>query len=171
LDIDFVVAQTPTAHVITPALGRANTLTVVPAPGATVWRSTLPTGELTVLAPMAAATATNGTATNAPIASVLDADPGSADVTVPAGAAGRLVVLAEPASRSWHASMGGTSLPAKTAYGWAQAFVLPAAGGQLHLDHSSGARHSWLTAEVVIIVVLGLTALPGRRRDDEELAA
>jgi hypothetical protein len=167
LDIQYVVAQSDTARAVASALGRADTLRVVPAPGATVWRSALPTGELTVLAPAAAAQATGGTAVSAAVSQVLPAKAGSADVTVPPGPAGRLVVLAEPADGGWRATIKGSALPRKTAYGWAQAFEVPATGGRLHLEFSHGSRDTWLTAELVVLVVLVGAMLPGRRPDDE----
>jgi hypothetical protein len=166
LGIQYIVASSDSARRLAPSLGRSTTLTVVPAPGATVWRSSLRTGELTVLGPAAAAQATSGTAAGASIAAVLPAHAGSADVAVPAGQAGRLVVLAEPANPRWHATVNGTALPRRTAYGWAQAFVMPAAGGRLRIGFSDGRRDLALVGELVAIVVLVGALMPGRRPDD-----
>jgi hypothetical protein len=165
LDIAYVVATSDSARRLAPALGRAATLTVVPAPGATVWRSSRPTGELTLLGPAAATHATRQTSTSATVAKVLPAGLGTADVVVPPGASGRLVVLAEPASAKWHATVGGTSLSSRTAYGWAQAFVLPSGGGRLHVGFSGGSRDGWLIGELVVLVVLVGAMLPARRPD------
>ena len=69
------------------------------------------------------------------------------------------------------ATVNGRPLAARTAYGWAQAFVLPATGGRLRIGFRSGSRHVWLGVELAaIVIVLGMT-LPGRRPDDEEGAA
>jgi hypothetical protein len=172
-DIAYVVAATDTARDIASALGRAPSLRVLPAPGATVWRSSLLTGELTILGPVGASRATGGaTATN--VARVLRAKPGSADVRIPAGAAGRLVVLAEPAGSGWHAAVNGKPLVAKTAYGWAQGFVLPTTGGRLTVGYSGGARDGWLAAELVVVLLVVGAMLPGRRPDaslDDSLEA
>jgi hypothetical protein len=163
-DIAYVVAATDTARDIASALGRAPSLRVLPAPGATVWRSSLLTGELTILGPVGASRATGG-ATTANVARVLRAKPGAADVSIPAGASGRLVVLAEPAGSGWHAAVNGKSLVAKTAYGWAQGFVLPTTGGRLTIGHSGGARDGWLAAELVVVLLVVGAMLPGRRPD------
>ncbi|AOT03819.1 glycosyltransferase family 2 protein [Arthrobacter sp. U41] len=88
----------------------------------------------------------------------------SADAAVPAGPEGRLVVLAERADPGWSAWLDGRRLTATTS-GWAQAFTLPAQGGQLSLRYEA----PWaLWTGVAQAVVIGLTALlaipmPARR--------
>jgi hypothetical protein len=161
--IQLVVAQSPTARRIYPDLGRSTTLTVLPVPGATVWKSVLRTGELTVLNGTSAITAAaGGLAAGAPTA--LPAGEGSARVRLPAGSTQRLVVLAEPAGGQWHATLGRTSLHRATAYGWAQAFVVPAgATGLLHVYASNGARSFWLWIELLVlllIVAIGIIPTP-----------
>jgi hypothetical protein len=170
-DIGYVVVPSDSTSRVASALGRATTLTVVPAPGATVWRSSLPTGELSVLNAAAARTALGGTVPSAPAAAVLHASAGSADVATAAGLPGRLAVLAEPANSHWRATVDGKRLVPRTAYGWAQAFELPATGGRLQIGFSGGSRHLWLWLELAaLIVTLGAT-LPAGRPDDEDGAA
>ncbi|MEC5182225.1 glycosyltransferase [Arthrobacter sp. CG_A4] len=88
----------------------------------------------------------------------------SADTAVPAGPEGRLVVLAERADPGWSAWLDGRRLTA-TSSDWAQAFTLPAQGGQLSLRYES----PWaLWAGISQAVVIGLTVLlaipmPARR--------
>ena len=89
-------------------------------------------------------------------------------MNITAGAPGRLIVLAEPANSHWHASLDGKPLVAKTAYGWAQAFELPSAGGRLRVGFSGGARDLWLIGELVVLLVVVGAMLPGRRPDDED---
>jgi hypothetical protein len=160
--ISYVVAPSGSARRLASALGRSSTLTVVPAPGATVWRSSLPTGELTLLSGSAVAKATGGGPTAGTPTKVLAAHDGSAAVPVPAGPGRRLAVLAEPAGSQWHASFNGRSLHAVTAYGWAQAFVLPEAAGTLRIHAGEGGRHAWLWLELVLLIaVIGIgTAAP-----------
>jgi hypothetical protein len=76
-----------------------------------------------------------------------------------------LVVLAEPAGSGWHAAVNGKSLVAKTAYGWAQGFVLPTTGGRLTVGYSGGVRDGWLAAELVVVLLVIGAMLPGRRPD------
>ncbi|MEO5993995.1 MAG: glycosyltransferase family 2 protein [Arthrobacter sp.] len=88
----------------------------------------------------------------------------SADAAVAAGPEGRLVVLAERADPGWSAWLDGRRLTATTS-GWAQAFTLPAQGGQLSVRYEA----PWaLWAGVAQTVIIGLTALlaipmPARR--------
>jgi hypothetical protein len=166
LGIQYVVASSDSARRLAPTLGRATTLTVVPAPGATVWRSSLRTGELTVLSPTAASKATSAGTDSAPIAEVLPAHAAAANVTVPAGPAGRLFVLAEPVNSGWHATVNGASLQRRTAYGWAQAFVAPSNGVRLRIGFSDGRRDAALIGQLAAVVVLLGALLPARRPDD-----
>lgn len=88
----------------------------------------------------------------------------AADAAVPAGPEGRLVVLADRADPGWSAWLDGRRLTATSA-DWAQAFTLPAQGGQLSIRY----ENPWaLWTGVVQAVVIGLTVLlaipmPARR--------
>jgi GT2 family glycosyltransferase len=167
--IQYVAAPDSSVHRIGSALGRSTTLSVVPAPGATVWRSTLATGELNLLTGSAVGTAKAGRVPPAAPASVLAATPGKADVAVHAGTGPRLAVLAEPAGSHWHATYDGKSLSRVTAYGWAQAFELPSAAGQLKIWSSSGGRHFWIWIELIALISVigvGVAAAPRRPQRD-----
>jgi GT2 family glycosyltransferase len=164
-DIEYVVVPSGSAARVQSALGRATTLTVVPAPGAIVWRSSLPTSELRVLRGSAAAKALRGGVPLAATAGALAASPGSAKVSYNSARAG-LAVLAEPVNTHWHATFGGKPLTPRTAYGWAQAFELPAGTGQLRVSFSSSRRHWWLWLQLALVVVVAVAALPARRPDD-----
>ncbi|MET1022597.1 MAG: glycosyltransferase [Arthrobacter sp.] len=88
----------------------------------------------------------------------------SADAAVPAGPEGRLMVLAERADPGWSAWLDGRRLTATTS-GWAQAFTLPAQGGQLSLRYEAPLA---VWAAIAQAVIIGLTALlavpmPARR--------
>jgi GT2 family glycosyltransferase len=88
----------------------------------------------------------------------------TADAAVPAGPEGRLVVLTDRADPGWSAWIDGRRLTA-TSSDWAQAFTLPAKGGQLSIRY----ENPWaLWAGILQAVVIGLTALlaiplPARR--------
>ncbi|MCQ9163571.1 glycosyltransferase family 2 protein [Arthrobacter sp. STN4] len=85
------------------------------------------------------------------------------DTTVPAGTAGRRVVLAERFDQGWQAQLDGKDLKA-VQDGWSQAFELPAAGGKLHIRYVE----PWAAVlGLVQVVLLGLTlllAIPVRAR-------
>ena len=83
------------------------------------------------------------------------------------GEPGRLLVLAEAASTGWHASLDGTPLRPVRAYGWAQGFELPAAGGRLTIDFHDQARSRWLALQVALVALALLFSLPTPARRDE----
>ncbi len=166
--IDYLVAPQSTARRIASQLGRASTLTVIPVPSATVWHSSLATGELTVLSGAAATVASEGSVPQTAPVQVLNAGSGSSTARVPSATTSRLLVLAEPADSRWRATLAGQSLRRATAYGWAQAFVLPPRAGTVHVSFDSSGRHWWLIAELVGLVgvlLVGAGAAPhGHRR-------
>ncbi|WP_442546041.1 glycosyltransferase [Arthrobacter sp. KN11-1C] len=84
--------------------------------------------------------------------------------SIPAGADGRQVVLAERADSGWSAWLDGRQLSPTTS-GWAQAFTLPPAGGQIEIRYTT-VWEPWLS--ILQAVVIGLTVLlaipmPARR--------
>ncbi|MFF2030216.1 glycosyltransferase [Arthrobacter sp. NPDC058192] len=95
----------------------------------------------------------------------------SAAGSVPAGPEGRLVVLADRADPGWSAWLDGRRLTSTTS-GWAQAFTLPAQGGQLSIRYE--APWAVLTG-IAQAVVIGLTVLlalpmPAARRSNTGLS-
>jgi hypothetical protein len=167
--ITYVVAPDSSVHRLGSALGRSTTLTVVPAPGATVWRSSQRTGELNLLAGNAVSIAKSGHIPPGAPAAVLAATPGKANVAVAAGTGSRLAVLAEPAGSQWHATYDGKALTRVTAYGWAQAFEIPKGAGRLQIWSSDGGRRLWLWLELlalIAVVGVGVAATPRRPQRD-----
>jgi hypothetical protein len=78
---------------------------------------------------------------------------------VPAGAPGRLVVLAEHADHGWEARLDGVRLlPARS--GWAQAFVLPRHGGHLEITHAGGSVAAADPGRAALLALAVLLALP-----------
>ncbi|MEG8279493.1 glycosyltransferase [Streptomyces sp. AHA2] len=108
-----------------------------------------------------------GSGTPQPVA----AGPVDIHTTIPAGAGGRLLRLADTASDGWTATLDGKPLKPTTVDGWAQGFELPAAGGRLDVTHDDPIGHTaWLWAQGLLALVLVVLALPGRRRDiDDDL--
>lgn len=141
----------------------------VPTTDALVWRSSIPTGELVVLSPSAARPVARGS--GLPAGSTphpLPAQPGHSRAAVPDGPSDRLLVLAEPASGHWRANLDGRELPRTTAYGWAQAWRLPSAGGRLDLRRTGDHRTAWLALQIVAVVGAVVLANPVRRRSDDD---
>ncbi|ONH52996.1 hypothetical protein CcI49_33375 [Frankia sp. CcI49] len=85
---------------------------------------------------------------------------------LPAGTAGRRVVLAEPADPGWRATLDGRQLSAAVASGWAQAFDLPEGGGLLRISYDHGRHRDAVLATAVaagtVLTVGVLAALTGR---------
>ncbi|WP_089102349.1 glycosyltransferase [Streptomyces hyaluromycini] len=99
------------------------------------------------------------------------AGPVEIHTTVPTGAGGRILRLADSASPGWTATLDGKPLTRTTVDGWAQGFELPSSGGKLDVTYDTPFTHSaWLWAQGALAVVLVVLALPGRRRDvDDDL--
>lgn len=135
-----------------------------------LWRVVAPVARLSVLPDKLAEGALAGD--RAPSARALRvtppvglaAGPVAADVDVPAGEPGRLLVLADARDRGWRATLDGERLTPRTAWGWAQAYDLPADGGRLRLEHSTGGRRTALAVQLVVVVAVAVLAAPGGRR-------
>ncbi|MFE5895592.1 glycosyltransferase family 2 protein [Streptomyces sp. NPDC056462] len=99
------------------------------------------------------------------------AGPVEIHTTIPSGAEGRVLRLADSADDGWTATLDGKPLTATTVDGWAQGFELPAGGGKLDVTYDDPIGHSaWLWAQGFLALVLVVMALPGRRRDiDDDL--
>ncbi|MFD4602183.1 glycosyltransferase [Streptomyces sp. NPDC058464] len=99
------------------------------------------------------------------------AGPVDIHTTVPTGADGRILRLADSASEGWTATLDGKPLTRTTVDGWAQGFELPSSGGKLDVTYDTPFTHTaWLWAQGALAVVLVVLALPGRRRDvDDDL--
>ncbi|HEY3734686.1 MAG TPA: glycosyltransferase [Streptosporangiaceae bacterium] len=109
------------------------------------------------------------------VARVRVTEPGGTQVALPSGeldvsgatapAAGGTLVLAEPASGSWHASLNGRPLTrlASPVGGWAQGFQLPPGGGKLDISRDETGRTLAVLLEVVALLIVGALALPGAK--------
>ncbi|MFJ2831670.1 glycosyltransferase [Streptomyces sp. NPDC087263] len=99
------------------------------------------------------------------------AGPVELHTTIPAGADGRILRLADTADEGWTATLDGKPLTRTTVDGWAQGFELPTGGGKLDVTFEAPLSHTaWLWAQGALAVVLVVMALPGRRRDvDDDL--
>ncbi|MDH6628089.1 GT2 family glycosyltransferase [Streptomyces sp. LBL] len=115
------------------------------------------------------ARATVGTGSGAP--QPVAAGPVEIHTTIPSGADGRVLRLADTTAEGWTATLDGKPLTRTTVDGWAQGFELPASGGKLDVTYDAPLTHTgWLWAQGALAVVLVVLALPGRRREvDDDL--
>jgi len=154
--VRYVLVRGPVPDGVAAALDAVPGLErVSAAEGDGLWRVSAPTARVSVLGPVPLALPSGAVAVKA---------------TVPAGAPGRVLALAEPADSHWHAKLNGKSLPRLTRNGWAQGWTLPASGGQLTISHVDHIRGLWTDVQGMALLVLIVLALPGanRRTGDEE---
>jgi len=102
------------------------------------------------------------------VAGVVDAAALTGSAPVGAGEEGRRVVLAEQADAGWTATLDGVPLEPTRSGTWAQAFALPAAGGDLAVRHDGGWTSAsgpwpWVAGAGLLLAVLLAVPLPGRR--------
>ncbi|MFF7074593.1 glycosyltransferase [Streptomyces pseudovenezuelae] len=128
--------------------------------GSGLWRVDQEVARATIVAK-------SGSGTAQPVA----AGPVDLHTTIPSGADGRILRLADSADEGWTATLDGKPLTRTTVDGWAQGFELPASGGTLDVTFDDPFTHTlWLWIQGSLAVVLVVMALPGRRRDvDDDL--
>ena len=135
-----------------------------------LWHVVAPAGRVTVLPPPTAQAALRGD--RGPTRDLLRTDPPrvmpsgreAARIVVGPGRSGRLLVLAEAPDPGGRATWNGRSLVRRTAWGWAQAFELPAPRGVVTIDRDNGPRHRLLTGQAVALGLVLVLAAPGARK-------
>ncbi|MHB8341013.1 MAG: glycosyltransferase family 2 protein [Mycobacteriales bacterium] len=146
---------------------------VTSPPQSLLWRVTVPSARLQLLSdPLAAlaeapagptADVGRGPSSEALAAAPPQVEPAGrqgARVSVAPGAAGRLLVLSEARDSGWQARLDGRLLPTATVWGWAQAFVVPAAGGTVVISHDGTPRNLELAAQGLALLVVLVLAAP-----------
>jgi len=135
-----------------------------------LWDVVAPSGRVTVLPPPTARAALRGD--RGPTRDLLRTDPPrvmpsdreAARVVVGPGRSGRLLVLAEPADARWRATYNGKPLVRRTAWGWAQAWELPAPRGVVTVDRDNAPRHRLLTGQAAALLLVLILSAPGARK-------
>ncbi len=157
----------------TPGLSRLSQID-----GSALWRVDREIARVMITPPAAGAGAGAGAKEETAAKAVaVAAGPVEVHTEIPAGAAGRVLRLADRADEGWTATLDGKALTRTTVDGWAQGFELPAQGGRLDVTYDEPLTHTaWIWTQVALGVVLLVLALPGRRREidddlpEEELA-
>ncbi len=130
-----------------------------------MWRVLAPSAPLSVLSGGTADAARSGARAAGP-ALQRTAPPqplSGSTVRVGPGRPGRLVVLAQAADPGWRATYDGRELAPVTAWGWAQAFALPAGKGVVKIEHT-GHRGTAVALQGLWLLVVVVLAGPGARR-------
>ena len=166
--VRYVLVSAPVDPVLESTLDSVPGLVRVANPGSDgLWRIEEPTARLSLVTP-ATGTGTSGkdpgqqdTVTLLPSGAV------DATAAVPAGPDDRTLLLAENADKNWSAELAGRTLSGR-AQDWEQVFDVPGAAGTLTLTYDSTPRTLWLLLEGLVLVVVAVLAVPGRRNDAEE---
>ena len=135
-----------------------------------MWRVIAPSYRLSLLPPALAVRALAGD--RAPTSQQVRSTPPTslpagvegAATRIQAGDPGRLLVLADAREGGWHATLDGKALKPATAWGWAQAFALPASGGRLRLTHAHTGRRTALGVEALALLGAVVLSVPASRR-------
>ncbi|MPZ60774.1 MAG: glycosyltransferase [Propionibacteriales bacterium] len=94
---------------------------------------------------------------------VLPSSTGAVHAELPEGKGERSLVVGEREDPGWRATLDGDGLTPVTVDGWGQGFQLPEGStGELVVEHDS-ARGRWLAGQMLVLVLVVLMCLPGRR--------
>ena len=125
--------------------------------GRVLWRIEHPTGRARVVDASAPLSDDTG---SPPATRVVRSEDVTVDASIPRGRPGRLLVLAERGDPRWRATLDGRALPATRYAGWAQAFALPARGGELDVRYEATERTVLLWVQAAAFLVLLVLMLP-----------
>ncbi|MGW3244186.1 glycosyltransferase [Streptomyces sp. NPDC001070] len=151
----------------TPGLSRLSQ-----ADGSALWRVDNEVSRVTIVEPSGGGEGGSGDGAATPARSeTVASGKVEAHTTIPSGADGRILRVADRAAPGWTATLDGKELTATTVDGWAQGFRLPSSGGRLDLVYDDPFTHTvWLWVQGFLGLVLVVMALPGRRREiDDDL--
>jgi hypothetical protein len=155
--VRFVLLGRPVDPALADAIDAVPGLVRVSAPdNSALWKVRYPSGRVRIVT---GPIDTSGT--------VLPSGDVGVRTTVPAGRAPRLLTLADQRDPRWQATLDGQRLEPSQYDGWAQAFVLPAAGGRLVVSYDDGNRQLLLWLQLAAVLVAIVLALPSVRAVDE----
>jgi hypothetical protein len=182
-DVHIVVVDGRARTPLTDALDSQPSLSRRDTPyDLSIWSVTVPAGRAEVLPPILAAAARGPASPDVGVGRgparavllrtppiLLKAGTGSVRSSVPAGQAGRMLVLSEARDDGWRATFDGRVLTPVEAWGWAQAWALPAQAGHVTITRSEGRRHTLDLLQLLALVVVLILASPSVGTDDETL--
>jgi hypothetical protein len=155
--VRFVLLGRPVDPALADAIDAVPGLVRVSAPDrSALWKVRYPSGRVRVVS---GPDDTDGT--------VLPSGAVGVRTDIPAASGSRLLTLADQHHDRWQATVDGQRLEPQVYAGWAQAFALPADGGQLVVRYDDGNRQLLLWLQLAAVVVALVLALPSVRAVDE----
>jgi hypothetical protein len=164
--VRYVLVSAPVDPQLESTLDSVPGLVRVANPGSDgLWRLERPTARLALLSPRG-----TGEPAAAGRVTLLPSQAIDATASVPAGSGPRTLLLAENADPHWRASLDGAPLTGSAA-GWEQTFAVPSDAGTLSVTYDAAARTRWLVLQGLVLAVVVVLAVPGRRNDEDEGSA
>ncbi|HVQ18426.1 MAG TPA: hypothetical protein VMT27_05240, partial [Actinomycetes bacterium] len=162
--VQYILAEPPVDSDLEVALDSAPGLLRIADPGdASLWKLQDDTGRVRLL---------TSDGHREVLASEVKDDPAAAAVRVDAAATDRVIELAELATDKWTATAstddGTSELSSASTSDWAQRFIVGPPEAEVTMSVQDSARFWLLWAQLAVVIVLVLVALPGRARHDEE---
>ncbi len=161
--VQFVLAMAPVDPDLEVALDSAPGLLRIANPGeSSLWRVQIPTGRIRVLADEVRTV----------VASEVPGDPAAAQAELPLGTTDRMLELAELADDGWQgveSADGAERALSPRATGELQRFTVSADAGTVTLQVEDAPRTWMLWAQLVLVLVAVVVALPGRSRVEEDV--
>ena len=160
--VRYVLVSAPVDLQLESTLDSVPGLVRVANPGSdALWRLEQPTARLALLTHRGTGEpAATGRVTLLP-SQAIDATAG-----VAAGTGPRTLLLAENADPHWRASLDDARLTGSAA-GWEQTFAVPSDAGTLTVTYDAASRMRWLVLQGLVLAVVVVLAVPGRRDDEE----
>lgn len=155
--VRFVLLGQPVDATLAEAIDAVPGLVRVSAPDrSALWKVRYPSGRVRIVTPDAVTDST-----------VLASGAVGVRAEIPLGPSTRLLTLADQRDAGWQATLDGRVLEPRRYDGWAQAFALPAAGGQLVVRYDDSDRQLLLWLQGAALLLAVVLALPSVRAVEE----
>jgi hypothetical protein len=155
--VRFVLLGRPVDADLAEAIDGVPGLVRVSAPDrSALWKVRYPSGRVRIITPGAGTDST-----------VLGSGAVGVRAQIPPGSSPRLLTVADQRDDGWQATLDGEPLEPRRYDGWAQAFTLPAGGGQLVVRYDDSDRQLLLWLQVAALVLTIILVLPSVRTADD----